>query len=63
MKVKDLGQVFIYEDDVVLDPFMGSGTTMVSCIREHRRYVGFELSEKYFDIAQRRIQEEKYCLF
>lgn len=56
-------RLFTYEDDVVLDPFMGSGTTMVSCIREHRRYIGFELSKKYFDIAGQRIQEEKCRLF
>lgn len=43
------------EGDVVLDCFMGSGTTAVACIRNNRHFVGFELDEKYFDIANERI--------
>lgn len=43
---------------VVLDTFMGSGTTAVACIRTGRNYVGFELDEKYHAIAQQRIAEE-----
>ena len=45
------------ENDVVLDPFMGSGTTGVACKRLHRDFVGVELNKQYFDIAQRRINE------
>jgi len=44
---------------VVLDPFLGSGTTAVACIKEHRHFVGFELNKEYFDIAQRRIALER----
>jgi site-specific DNA-methyltransferase (adenine-specific) len=40
---------------VVLDPFMGSGTTALAAIRNERRFVGFELNSDYFEIAQRRI--------
>jgi len=40
-----------------LDPFMGSGTTGVSCARLGRRFVGAELTEHYFDIACRRIED------
>ena len=43
---------------VVLDTFMGSGTTAVACIRTGRNFVGFELDEKYHAIAQQRIEEE-----
>ena len=46
-----------YKDDLVLDPFMGSGTTAVSCINLDRRYIGFEISKKYFDIANKRIDK------
>lgn len=41
--------------DVVLDPFMGSGTTAVACIKTGRNYIGFEISSEYCDIAQKRI--------
>lgn len=44
------------EGAVVLDLFMGSGTTAVACIRTGRNYVGFEMDEKYHAIAQQRIE-------
>lgn len=43
--------------DVVLDPFMGSGTTGVACAKEGRSFVGVELSEEYFKVARNRIEE------
>jgi DNA modification methylase len=43
---------------VVCDPFMGSGTTGVACIRTGRRFIGIELSRQYYDIAVKRIREE-----
>lgn len=43
------------EGDTVLDCFMGSGTTGVACINTHRRFIGIELDEQYFKIAQTRI--------
>jgi DNA modification methylase len=45
------------EYDVVLDPFMGSGTTGEACQRLNRRFIGIEKEPKYFDIACKRIQE------
>ena len=42
---------------VILDTFMGSGTTAVACIQTGRQYIGFELSTEYHEIAQRRIAE------
>lgn len=44
-------------DGVVLDPFMGSGTTGVACVNLGRKFIGVEIEEKYFDIACRRIEE------
>jgi site-specific DNA-methyltransferase (adenine-specific) len=41
----------------VLDPFMGSGTTGVACVKLGRRFIGIEMEPKYFDIACRRIDE------
>lgn len=43
--------------DIVLDPFMGSGTTGVACIKTGRRFIGMELDQSYFDIAANRIAE------
>lgn len=40
----------------ILDPYMGSGTTGVACIRTGRKFIGIEIEPKYFDIAKRRIQ-------
>ena len=42
---------------VVLDPFMGSGTTGVACVKAGRKFVGIELSRDYFDIAVKRIED------
>ena len=47
------------EQDVVLDPFMGSGTTAIACIKEHRHFIGFELNKEYFDKACKRIDNEQ----
>ena len=46
---------FTNEDDVVLDPFLGSGTTFESCIRHNRFCVGFEILPEYCEIAKKRI--------
>ena len=45
------------ENDLILDPFMGSGTTAVCCIETNRNYLGFELDETYFNICNRRIKQ------
>ena len=46
------------EGDVVLDPFMGSGTTALSSIRTNRQFIGFEINEEYFNVANERIKKE-----
>lgn len=48
---------FSYVDDVILDPFMGSGTTAVACVNTNRRYIGFELDKNYFKIICDRLDE------
>ena len=47
------------EGDIVLDCFMGSGTTAVSALQLCRKYIGFEISQEYVDIANKRIADEK----
>lgn len=44
-------KLFTQEGDVVLDPFIGSGTTAVACVRENRHFVGVELKQEYFALA------------
>ena len=45
------------EGDVVLDPFMGSGTTGKMALLNNRNFIGIELDEEYFEIAKKRIEE------
>ena len=49
--------------DVVLDSFMGSGSTGVACVQEGRRFIGIEREDKYFEVAMRRIEEARGSLF
>jgi len=44
-------------DGVVMDPYMGSGTTGVACVQQRRPFLGIEIEPRYFDIACRRIEE------
>jgi len=46
---------YSYVEDLVLDPFMGSGTTAVSCVDLNRNYIGVELHQEYVDMAEDRI--------
>lgn len=50
---------FTDDDDLVLDPFFGLGTTGLSCLKFGRRFIGFEINKEYCDIAKRRISEVK----
>lgn len=43
------------ENGIILDPFMGSGSTGVACVNTNRDFIGIELDKKYFEIAQDRI--------
>jgi len=49
-------KILSYRNDVVLDPFNGSGTSCVAAVVHDRRWIGIELSEKYCEIAKQRIQ-------
>ena len=49
---------FASEDGLIVDPFMGSGTTGVAALRLGRRFIGIERDEKYFNVARRRIEKE-----
>ena len=51
--------LFTYEGDVVLDPFMGSGTTAVAAVRSERHFVGFDTDASYVARAKERVREER----
>jgi len=50
-------QLYTYEGEVVLDPFMGSGQTAIAAIKTGRYYVGYEIEQKYVKLAEKRIRE------
>ena len=52
-------ELYTFEGDVVLDPFVGSGTTAIAALEASRHYVGYELDDKYVELAQKRIQARK----
>ena len=50
-------KTYTNEGDTVLDNCMGSGSTGVACVNTNRNFIGYELNEKYFEIAEKRINE------
>lgn len=54
-------RLFTQEGDVVLDPFIGVGTTALACINLKRRYIGIELKKEYYELAVLAIEEAKGC--
>lgn len=55
---QDVCRWWSFENDIVLDPFLGSGTTAISCMKTKRNFIGIEKEAKYVEIAQRRIDKE-----
>ena len=57
--IRYLIRTYSNPDDVILDNTIGSGTTAIAAIREHRHYIGFELNKEYYDKACERIEREQ----
>jgi len=55
---KKLVEMFSNQDDLILDPFLGSGTTAIACQQLKRNFIGIEISEKYCEIARQRLRQE-----
>jgi len=51
-------QDFSKENDLILDPYLGSGTTAVACQNLHRNFIGIELDEKYCEISRQRLRQK-----
>lgn len=47
------------EGDLVLDAFMGSGTTAIACIKNKRNFIGFELNDEFYKVATKRVENEQ----
>lgn len=60
--IRYLIRTYTIEGDLVLDNCVGSGTTAIAAMRENRHFIGFELEKKYYDIACKRIEEERQNL-
>ncbi len=52
-------QLYTFEDEVILDPFCGSGSTCIAAIKAGRHYIGYDTEEDYVHLAERRIREYK----
>ncbi len=51
-------QLYTYQDEIVLDPFMGSGSTAIAALNSKRKYIGYEIYKEYLDLADQRILKE-----
>ncbi|MDR0723073.1 MAG: site-specific DNA-methyltransferase, partial [Treponema sp.] len=63
---KRLIKLFSFTGDIVLDPFMGSGTTAISSLKEKRNFIGYEINENYIKLTNKRIdivKQELMTLF
>ncbi|GBD92353.1 DNA adenine methyltransferase YhdJ [bacterium BMS3Abin04] len=49
-------QLYSFKTDIILDPFMGSGTTAIAALKSNRNYVGFEISEEYIKLTKQRVR-------
>lgn len=56
--IREILLVSSKKQDLVLDPFMGSGTTAIACIKEDRNYIGSEISKEFYELANKRIEYE-----
>jgi len=56
-------KTYTNENETVLDFTMGSGSTGVACVNTKRNFIGIEMDDKYFNIAEQRIKEANYKLF
>lgn len=56
-------KLFSKEGDLVLDPFMGSGTTAHACQKLNRNFMGFEINKEYFDLVNKSINTQQEVLF
>ncbi len=52
-------QLYTYKNEIILDPFMGSGQTAIAAIKSQKHYIGYEIEPKYVELANKRIKRYK----
>jgi DNA modification methylase len=52
-------QLYTFSNEIVLDPFMGSGQTALAALKAGRHFTGYEVSEKYVELARERIEKSR----
>jgi site-specific DNA-methyltransferase (adenine-specific) len=52
-------QLYTFKGDVVLDPFMGAGSTAIAALKSERKYVGYDIDSEYIELAEERIAPYK----
>ena len=52
-------QLYSFKDDIILDPFIGSGTTAIAALKSKRHYIGYETNKDYILLAKKRIEDYK----
>jgi len=50
-------QLYTFEGEVILDPFIGSGQTAIASVKTKRHYIGYDINEKYVKLAEKRIKD------
>jgi len=56
-------QLYSFETDIILDPFIGSGTTAIAALKADRNYIGYDTNADYIELAKKRISAEIMPLF
>ena len=52
-------QLYTYEGDIVLDPFLGSGSTAIAALKSNRKYIGYDIDPEYIKLSEDRIAPYK----
>lgn len=60
--IKELLEMFSNKNDLVLDPFIGSGSTALACKDLERNFIGFEIEKEYYDLANKRLKNRDNTL-
>lgn len=60
--IEEILNIHTNTNDLVFDPFSGSGTTALACLNHSRKFIGCEIDKKYFELAFQRLQNEIKCV-
>jgi DNA modification methylase len=61
--MEELVMLHSFDNQTIIDPFMGSGTTGVICLQNKRNFIGIEKDDHYFEVAKKRIEKEQSSIF